>query len=173
MTDDCPCGSGQIFALCCGPLLARKTPAPTAEALMRSRYAAYVRNDMRYLEKTLLPRKRADFSARETLDWNADVAWTGLRVLATSGGGEGDEEGVVEFTASFEKAGEARDIHEVGRFRKKGGAWFYVDGRPGGAESADAADGDAAQPASPKPKAGRNAPCPCGSGKKFKRCCGG
>lgn len=172
MTKDCPCGSGQAYADCCGPILARKKAAPTAESLMRSRYAAYVRNDMKHLEKTLLPRKRTDFSARETLDWNADVVWKGLRVLATTDGGEGDETGVVEFTASFEKAGEARDIHEISRFRKKGGDWFYVDGRPGGDESADA-ELKASSEAPAKPKAGRNEPCPCGSGKKFKRCCGG
>jgi SEC-C motif-containing protein len=167
MTDLCPCGSGEASTRCCGPLLGREKPAPTAEALMRSRYTAYVRNDMAYLEKTLLPRKRATFSATDTLAWNADVSWTGLRVQATSGGGAGDEEGVVEFTASFVKAGEARDIHEISRFKKKGGSWFYVDGRPGGAD-------EPASPESvgPKPKAGRNESCPCGSGKKFKRCCG-
>lgn len=170
MTDDCPCGSGQVFADCCGPILARKKPAPTAEALMRSRYSAYVHNDMRHLEKSLLPRKRTDFNAGETFAWNADVVWKGLRVLATTDGGEGDEEGVVEFTASFEKDGEGRDIHEISRFRKKGGLWFYVDGRPGGERAPDAPQ--ASTEAAARPKAGRNEPCPCGGGKKFKRCCG-
>ncbi|MHC1713854.1 MAG: YchJ family protein [Solidesulfovibrio sp.] len=167
MTDLCPCGSGEASTRCCGPLLGREKPAPTAEALMRSRYTAYVRNDMAYLEKTLLPRKRTTFSAADTFEWNADVSWTGLRVQATSGGAAGDEEGVVEFTASFVKAGEARDIHEISRFKKKGGSWFYVDGRPGGTDEAASSES-----VSPKPKAGRNELCPCGSGKKFKRCCG-
>jgi SEC-C motif-containing protein/uncharacterized protein DUF1186 len=31
----------------------------------------------------------------------------------------------------------------------------------------------AAQPYRAPPKVGRNEPCPCGSGKKFKKCCGG
>jgi SEC-C motif domain protein len=170
MTDHCPCGSGEAYARCCGPLLGREKPAPTAEALMRSRYTAYVKNDMAYLEKTLLPRNRTTFSARETLAWNADVAWTGLRILAARDGGTGDTAGEVEFTASYVKAGEARDIHESSRFRKKAGNWFYVDGRlhgEGGQETAIAPDAPA-----PKPKVGRNESCPCGSGKKFKRCCG-
>lgn len=170
MPDSCPCGSGEAYARCCGPFLRGEKSAPTAEALMRSRYTAYARSDGAYLEKTLLPRKRSTFDAKETLDWNADVSWTGLRVLATSQGGVGDEEGVVEFTASYVKAGEPHEVHERSRFRKKGGSWFYVDGRLVGASGEDgAASGDAV---AQTPKVGRNEPCPCGSGKKFKRCCG-
>lgn len=169
MTTACPCGSGEAYAQCCGPLLGLEKPAPTAEALMRSRYTAYVRNDVDYLERTLLPRKRTTFGARNTLAWNADVVWTGLRVLSARGGA-GDEEGVVEFTASFIKADEPGGFHEVSRFRKKGGNWFYVDGRPGGGSAAEGVVPEVA--VAPKPKAGRNEPCPCGSGKKFKRCCG-
>jgi len=170
MTDSCPCGSGEAYARCCGPLLGREKPAPTAEALMRSRYTAYVRNDVAYLEKTLLPRKRTTFGARETLEWNADVSWTGLRILGGCRGGAGDEDGEVEFVASFVREGESHEIHERSRFRKKAGNWFYVDGRTGGAAGEDA--GDPAGVAVRQSKAGRNAPCPCGSGKKFKRCCG-
>lgn len=169
MTDLCPCGSGDAYAACCGPFLARKTAAPTAEALMRSRYTAYVRNDVAYLEMTLAPRKRAFFDARQTLDWNADVSWTGLCVLRARGG-SGDTEGVVEFRASFVKAGEPGEIHETSRFRHKGGQWFYVDGRFG--DAAEEADGTAGGAVTRAPKVGRNDPCPCGSGKKFKRCCG-
>jgi len=167
MTDSCPCGSGKAYSCCCGPLLRREKAAPTAEALMRSRYTAYARNAVAYLEKTLLPRKRTTFDAQETLAWNTDVSWTGLRVQAVWAGKETDAEGEVEFTASYAKAGESHDIHEISRFRKKGGQWFYVDDCPRGA--------DAASPAAaavPKPKVGRNEPCPCGSGKKFKHCCG-
>jgi SEC-C motif-containing protein len=170
MTDDpCPCGSGQTYAACCGPYLAGKRPAPTAEALMRSRYTAYVRNDAAYLEKTLVPRKRALFSARQTLDWNADVVWTGLCVLRARGG-EQDSEGEVEFRASFVKAGEPGEVHEASRFRKKAGHWLYVDGRFGDAAETEAGSGSGTVAAAPK--VGRNDPCPCGSGKKYKRCCG-
>lgn len=163
MTENCPCGSGAAYADCCGPLLARARRAETAEALMRSRYTAYVRSEAAYLGETLLPRKRAGFDPEGTLAWNADVTWLGLRVLATERGGPGDDDGVVEFTVSYAKGGETHAFHEVSRFRKKGGAWFYVDGR---------VDGEPEPRAATAPTAGRNDPCPCGSGKKFKRCCG-
>lgn len=165
MSDRCPCGSGEAFAQCCGPYLDRSRPAPTAEALMRSRYTAYVRSDVEYLEKTTTPRKRDTFDGRKTLAWSADVIWTGLRVLATAAGGPDDAEGEVEFTACFTKAGEAQELHEVSRFRQKNGQWFYVDGRVG-----DVSLSTPTEPA--RPKVGRNEPCPCGSGKKYKRCCG-
>ncbi|WP_428562430.1 MAG: YchJ family protein [Solidesulfovibrio sp. DCME] len=169
MTEEpCPCGSGRAFAACCGPCLAGAVAAPTAEALMRSRYAAYARGDMDYLERTLLPRKRAGFSAEATRAWCGDVLWTGLDVVRTEGGGPDDETGLVEFVAHYVKAGEPMALHEVSRFRKKGGHWFYVDGLAGD-------DGAAAAPAPEAPRGaavGRNSPCPCGSGKKYKRCCG-
>jgi SEC-C motif-containing protein len=102
MTDHCPCGSGEAYARCSGPLLGREKPAPTAEALTRSRYTAYVKNDMAYLEKTLLPRNRTTFSARETLAWNADVSWTELRILAARDGGEGYLQSLPRFVLSVE-----------------------------------------------------------------------
>ncbi|MFU2207634.1 YchJ family protein [Solidesulfovibrio sp. C21] len=162
MTDPCPCGSGLSFETCCGPYLDGK-PAPTAEALMRSRYTAYARNDMAHLERTLGSRQRAAFRPAETLAWSADVVWTGLTVLATLDGGPDDDTGVVEFSATFEKAGEPMTLHERSRFKKKNGCWLYVDSRPGSTDPA---------PAPAAPKVGRNDSCPCGSGKKYKRCCG-
>ncbi|MFP5257398.1 MAG: YchJ family protein [Acidobacteriota bacterium] len=163
MTEDCPCCSGAAFEACCGPLLAGVRRAATAEALMRSRYSAYVRNEAVYLGETLLPRKRKGYDPEATLAWNADVTWLGLDIRATQGGGPDDDEGVVEFTASYSKAGEPAEIRETSWFRKKGGTWFYVDGRLHGEPVAAPAVA---------PQAGRNDPCPCGSGKKFKRCCG-
>ncbi len=168
MTKPCPCGSGQEFSACCQPLLAKKKRAATALSLMRSRYAAYVENDIEYLEKTLLPRKRASFSALEVVGWNADVDWKSLEILDVVDGGAGDDEGVVEFRASFEKDGEPSSLHERSRFKKKAGAWYYVEG-----VHPDAQPAEEEAPAAPQTaKVGRNAPCPCGSGKKYKRCCG-
>jgi SEC-C motif-containing protein len=167
--DYCPCGSGRAFDDCCGPLLAGTARAATAEALMRSRYTAFVRNDTAYLEATLISSRRSGFSPATLAAWNADVVWKGLAVLATRQGGPGDERGEVTFTASFEKAGQPDTISERSRFRQKKGRWYYVDGRqdaPGPAgRDADPAAGQA-------PSAGRNEPCPCGSGRKYKRCCG-
>lgn len=165
--EPCPCGSGRPFAACCGPFLHGAVPAPTAEALMRSRYTAYVRADCDYLRRTLFPRKREGFNAAATREWCAGVVWTGLAVLRTEAGGPNDEAGVVEFKTAFTRGGTPHILHEVSRFRKKNGEWFYVDGEPGGAAQETAVT----RPAS-KPAVGRNDPCPCGSGKKYKRCCG-
>jgi len=125
---------------------------------MRSRYTAYVRGDMAYLERSWDPATRPP-----ALGSSADgPQWLGLEILSTHGGGPDDSEGTVEFVARYRDHGVAGRMHEVSRFRRESGAWLYVDGRVGG----DAANAPVA------PKAGRNGPCPCGSGKKFKKCCG-
>ena len=124
MTDLCPCGSGRAYAACCAPFVEDGLAAPTAEALMRSRYTAYARNSLPYLEQTQLPRKRSVGNLRKTAQWNADVTWTGLRILAATEGGPDDTAGVVEFVAAYDKGGESFELHEVSRFKKQGGRWF-------------------------------------------------
>jgi SEC-C motif-containing protein len=111
----CPCGTGRSYAACCGPLHDGET-APTAEALMRSRYSAYVRGLDDYVFRTWHPRTRPPSVSSE-------VAWTGLTVVRTSGGGVHDERGVVEFVAT---APDQR-LHEVSRFERRGGRWVYLD----------------------------------------------
>lgn len=120
----CPCGSGDLFSTCCGPLL-DGYPAPTAERLMRSRYTAFFLGDARYLEQSWHPRTRPDQVAIDT-----DLRWTGLRIDATAAGGVGDSTGVVEFTASWvEGAASARGtLHERSRFVHQGGRWWYLEG---------------------------------------------
>lgn len=97
--------------------------APTAEALMRSRYTAYVRRDEAYLLRTWHPSTRP---AALGLD---DTAWLGLDVIATEAGCEGDATGVVEFEARHVDGGGAvATLRETSRFAREGGAWLYVDG---------------------------------------------
>lgn len=154
----CPCQSGQSFEACCGPILAG-TPAPTALALMRSRYTAYATGDVAYLQRTLAPEHRAGFDAADVSAGMNSTRWLGLEILDTKDGGESDDTGIVEFVARFQVKGQARALHERSRFRRDGtdGGWVYIDGET------------AVQPVK---KPGRNDPCPCGSGKKFKHCCG-
>jgi SEC-C motif domain protein len=165
--EHCPCGSDLEFTACCAPLLSGESHAPTAEALMRSRYVAYVRHDMAYLRRTLDVSKRPGFDVKDVERWNKGVVWQGLRILSATAGGESDSAGEVEFTASFEQQGREYELHERSRFRRVEGRWFYVDGK---------ADRSPRQGGAPvvreSPKVGRNAPCPCGSGRKFKKCCG-
>ncbi|NHR05645.1 YchJ family protein [Chromobacterium haemolyticum] len=123
----CPCGLGGAYAACCGRYLSEGgEPAPTAEALMRSRYTAYARGDEAYLLASWHPSTRPP-----ALDLAADagvVKWLGLEVLATEAGGEADAEGVVEFAARYKVSGKAERMRERSRFAREDGRWFYLSG---------------------------------------------
>ncbi|WP_027182820.1 YchJ family protein [Desulfovibrio inopinatus] len=166
MTESCPCGSGAEFASCCGPLLAGETTGTTAEAVMRSRYSAFVKSNLEHLVRTVDLPLRKEMAEEDIDEWNKGVVWKGLTVLKTKAGGPGDASGIVEFVVRFEKDGEAKGIHEKARFKKRQGVWLYVDGTTKYL--------DESTPTAPvsSVKVGRNDPCPCGSGKKYKKCCG-
>ncbi|GAB3080687.1 YchJ family protein [Phycicoccus sp. Root563] len=116
---DCPCGTGEPYAACCGPLHAGESVATTAEQLMRSRYAAYVRGDAPYLVRTWHPRHRPD-----PLEVAPDPGWLRLEVLDVVGGGEDDGTGEVEFVATHVDG----PLHERSRFVRRAGRWVYLDG---------------------------------------------
>ncbi|WP_373300645.1 YchJ family protein [Streptomyces chromofuscus] len=128
---ECPCGLAETFEMCCGRFLSQSragwtggtgtggAAAPTAEALMRSRYTAFVRRDEAYLLRTWHPRTRP---AR--LDLDPGMRWTGLEILGTTDGSAFHSTGTVTFRASF--VGGA--LHERSRFERVDGAWVYVDG---------------------------------------------
>ena len=158
----CHCNSGLEFDECCGPFLSGEKLPATAEALMRSRYSAYVSVEVGYLGETLHPDHRHDHDAAATKRWAEQSEWLGLEIGATQGGGEDDVDGEVEFIASFREHGAVRKHHEFSRFKKEDGRWYYVDGKVPTPETV----------VNEQPKVGRNQPCPCGSGKKYKKCCG-
>jgi SEC-C motif-containing protein len=119
----CPCLSGLAYAECCGPLHRGERTAPTAEALMRSRYSAFAVGDAAYLVTTWHRSTRpAD------VDLDPDVRWRRLDVLATSAGGPFDTTGTVEFRATYRDADGPGALHEVSRFVREDGGWSYVDG---------------------------------------------
>lgn len=157
----CPCGSGQEYSACCEPFIKGEKLPETAEQLMRSRYSAYTMVNIDYLHNSLHPDHQSDHDVNAARKWAADSDWLGLEIVSTSAGGKDDETGIVEFKAGYRENGKVRQLHEISRFEKVDGRWTYVDGEL------------------PKPqtvrneaKVGRNDPCPCGSGKKFKKCCG-
>ncbi len=156
----CPCGSGRELDDCCGAIIAG-APAPTAEALMRSRYSAYVLGNMDYLADTLAPEARADFDPVEAGGTAKETAWQGLEVRAVTDGGAEDAIGLVEFVARYRLHGEQHLHHELASFRREQGRWVFVHG-----------DMNPKGPPRQVVKVGRNEPCPCGSGKKYKKCCG-
>ncbi len=163
----CPCSSGKAFALCCGPLL-EGAPAATAEALMRSRYTAFVRGDFAHLTRSHAPETRDRFDRAAAAREKGSIRWLGLTIEETVAGGPGDDRGTVAFAARFTQAGQAQTLRERSRFRREGESWLYVDGEPSAVpDPAPAQVGQA-----PAAKVGRNDPCPCGSGRKYKKCCG-
>ena len=119
----CPCGTGLPYADCCGRLHERTATPATAEQLMRSRYSAFVLGDAGYLLDTWHPSTRP-----RTLDLDDDVRWTGLEVLASTGGSLLAAEGTVEFRASYVRDRRPGAQHENSRFVRDGGRWHYLDG---------------------------------------------
>jgi SEC-C motif-containing protein len=127
----CACGSGQAYAECCEPFHLGTLHASTAEALMRSRYCAYVREQIDYLVATTLPAARTTdlwVNYKSTAD---SIQWIGLEVVGASQGGVKDKTGKVEFKASYIQDGVRLIHHEYSRFRRSGGQWYYVDGTVG------------------------------------------
>ncbi|OKY76775.1 MAG: hypothetical protein BM485_01525 [Desulfobulbaceae bacterium DB1] len=151
--DPCPCGSGTAFAGCCAPFVSGLSHAPTAAALMRSRFTAYVVKNSEYLLATWHPTTRPDSIAPESIPH-----WTHLELIHDEENEDGRAR--VEFKARAFSLGQVLVLHEISRFVKENGRWYYIDG-----EIKDA-------PRTTAVKIGRNSPCPCGSGKKFKKCCG-
>jgi SEC-C motif domain protein len=115
----CPCGLAQPYESCCGRFHSGAAAAPTAEALMRSRYCAFVRRDAAYLLRTWHPRTRP-----ERLELDPGMRWTGLEVLGGSGGSAFHSAGTVTFRASYRGGA----LLERSRFERVDGGWVYVDG---------------------------------------------
>jgi SEC-C motif-containing protein len=163
----CPCrlmaDEKLSLAACCGPHLDGVTPAPTAEAQMRARYSAYALGRIDYIRETMAPETRGDFDRKSVSRWSSSSQWLGLEVQSTEKGQLGDADGVVEFTAHFNAEGKKQAHHEraLFRFEPVEKAWVFVD-----------ALDRVKTPVVKGPQPGRNDPCPCGSGKKFKKCHG-
>ena len=118
----CPCGSARPYADCCGCLHAGADRAPTAEALMRSRYSAYVQKLSEYLLATWHPSTRPS-----ELDLSADDSkWLGLEVKRHAV--QDDSHATVEFVARYRIAGRGHRLHELSRFVCEDGRWYYLDG---------------------------------------------
>ncbi|MBM4208520.1 MAG: YchJ family protein [Gammaproteobacteria bacterium] len=155
----CPCGSGFDYAGCCGAFHTGEAQSATAEALMRSRFTAYVMDNMAYIQRTWDSSTRP---SEEKLNFGGEeIVWQKLALINAKKGQADDQKGVVEFKAYYLKDGVEHVLHEVSRFIKTNNRWFYVDGVVKAAS----------QVVMPKNE-GKNAPCSCGSGKKYKRCCG-
>jgi SEC-C motif-containing protein len=148
MSQPCRCGSGKQGSECCANYLNGQQIPASPEQLMRSRYCAFAAKNEAYLLQTWHPSTRPP---RIPFDQATD--WLGLDIQGA--GMVSDDEGWVQFNARYRVEGEVQDLHETSRFLRQAGRWYYLDG-------------EHHQPV----KTGRNQACPCGSGKKYKRCCG-
>lgn len=160
--DLCSCDTQKPYSECCEPVIrGAKTPAFAVD-VMRARYTAHVRQEIDYIMNTLSPARKKDTDRKATETWSREAQWDGLEIIATEKGGPDDETGQVEFKARFRENEEPREHHELASFAKLKGAWYFDDGRAP-ANKPVRLEG---------PKIGRNDPCPCGSGKKYKKCHG-
>lgn len=151
MNDSCPCGSQLPFSTCCRPILDDHGRAETAEALMRSRYAAFVQRNEPHILASWHSRTRP-----KALNFDDHpVVWLGLEIHDCQAGTAKDSEGTVEFTTLYLENGQLCSLRETSQFLKEDGLWFYLRG----------------ECRIKRDKVERNHPCPCGSGKKFKKCC--
>ena len=162
-SSSCPCNSGLIYSSCCEPFHLGKSKPETAEKLMRSRYSAYVVGKIDYIGQTNDPETSEDFDAESAKRWSEESEWLGLEIVATRDGQVGNETGEVEFKARYRAHGVDETHHEVSLFRfdAQSRGWLYRDGKTLRTPVQRS-----------EPKVGRNDPCSCGSGKKFKKCCG-
>lgn len=149
---NCPCQSGKKYAVCCERFITQQAWPENAEQLMRSRYSAYVLKLHDYLMQSW---HHAYRPARLVLD--ESIRWLGLTIIDAPPAADG--QAIVEFEARLLSAATVEALHERSRFVQQQGRWLYTEG-------------DLLKPSFQPWKPGRNETCPCGSGKKFKRCCG-
>lgn len=119
---------------------------------MRSRYSAYVLSEIDYLKETTLPIQQALLDLQSMRDWSASSVWLGLEVEQTQLFGGQPEHAMVTFTARWHDGAGEHSQHECSAFVQQEGRWYFID-------------------PTVSLKAGRNDPCPCGGGQKFKKCC--
>ncbi|MGF6147024.1 SEC-C motif [Kingella potus] len=146
----CPCQSALSYAECCRPLHAG-APAADALALMRSRYAAYVLQLAGYIVQTTVPAQQGLLDTAAIAAWSRETRWLGLEIRGFRN--VGTRHAQVEFAAFYAGADGTRQAHhELSAFVRTGGCWYFID------------------PTVSLPAA--QSPCFCGSGRKFKVCCG-
>lgn len=160
-TSHCHCGSPTPFSDCCQLIIEGKRPATTAEQLMRSRYSAFCTGNIDYLISSLHPGQRQADDRAQLAATIKQYQWLQLRIIRCQQGGPEHHKGEVEFIASYQQDEKQAQLHENSQFIREQGQWFYVDGQIRPSQQADAGS-----------KPGRNQPCHCGSGRKYKHCHG-
>lgn len=159
MSINCPCGSGNLYKSCCGLYIDQQHLPKTPEQLMRSRYTAYSLANIEYISKTMQGPAALLFDPVSAKEWAQKAQWLKLEVLNSKCDPQNSKKGFVEFRAHYRLDHQEHCIHELSEFQLQDEQWYYVDGK-------------SVQQNAIKSKINRNDPCLCGSGKKYKKCCG-
>lgn len=122
----CPCGSKKIYELCCNIYISGKNPAPTAEALMRSRYTAYSQANIAYIQATMRDAAAEGYNPIEAALWAKSVCWKDLQVLAAFPHAQDPHCAYVSFIARYTLQNVMQEMAEVSEFKRYDGKWFYV-----------------------------------------------
>lgn len=157
-TQTCPCGSGDTFAGCCEPIISGTRASETAEQLMRARYSAFVTGAIDFIVSSTHSRTRKEIDMEFIRDWSQNSTWHGLEILEAKDVNE--SKATVSFDAHYTQNDQEQHHREKSLFEREAGQWRFVTG--------DELKNPTFRYEAPKP--GRNDPCPCGSGKKYKKC---
>src|ERR1700752_100327 len=156
----CPCGSGTPFAECCAPVIDGTRESETAEELMRARYSAFVMGAIDFIVASTHSRTRKEIDLSFVREWSETSTWHGLEILETKA--VNDNKAYVSFECRFTQKDEDQTHREKSLFEREDGQWRFVTG--------DELKNPTVKYETPRPR--RNDPCPCGSGKKYKKCHG-
>ena len=147
----CPCQSGKSYTDCCQPFHLHQMIPDSAEKLMRSRYTAYTQVNIPYIVETTVPAQQPLLDQQAMQLWGDETDWAGLKIISHQPF-VSKIHSWVEFKAFFNTENGIDAHHERSLFVLISGRWYFVD------------------PTVPLPS--QKQPCVCGSGKKFKHCCG-
>ena len=156
----CPCGSGSSFETCCEPIIKGERESETAEELMRARYSAFVTGAIDFIVSSTHTRTRNEIDLSFIREWSQSSTWRGLQIIETKS--VDDSKAFVSFEAQYTQGGQDHSHREKSVFEREDGEWRFVTG--------DELKNPTVRYETPRP--GRNDPCPCGSGKKYKKCHG-
>lgn len=137
--------------MCCRPYIAGAKVPESAEQLMRSRYTAYTQSRIDYIKQTMAKKAAEHFDEADAKQWADSVKWLGLKVENTYTSKKENNIAFVQYFAQYQSGDRKEFIYETSEFHLHEGKWLYVDGIHHAIS--------------------KNQLCPCGSGKKFKRCC--
>lgn len=144
---NCTCGNKKTYQECCEPIIKKEKDASTPEELMRSRYSAFAHSENEYLIFSTLKKNHKPNDLKELQNLNSHVTWLKLEIIKAY-------DNIVEFKAFYRENNKVSVLHEKSTFTKEDNMWKYDSGELYNT------------------KIQRNEECPCGSGKKFKKCCG-